>query len=45
MDYYDWQDVKDDLDRIIKNKYNAADSERNHQTFAAALRLVMVNIK
>lgn len=42
MDYKNFYHVLQDLERIIDNKYNNADSEKNHQTFAAALKMILV---
>ncbi len=41
MDFENYFNVLTDLQRIIDNEYKAADSERNHQTFAAALKLIL----
>jgi len=43
-DYDNYFDVLKDLNRIVENEYNEADSERNHQTFAAALRMILKEV-
>jgi len=43
--FKDWDDVMTDLERIIENRYSKADSERNHQTFAGALYIIMSKLR
>ena len=44
-DFYDYDALIFDLIRIVNNEYSQADSERNHQTFAAALMWIMKDLR
>ena len=45
MDLNSYYDIIYELDRIVNNEYNAADSERDHQAFAAALKYIIKYIE